>query len=352
MENLPKSSWIKSDHKRSAYQIALLAWYDQNMRELPWRENPSLYKTVISEFMLQQTRVATVLPYFQKWITQFPDFVSLSQASEEKVMKAWEGLGYYSRARNLQRLAKIAAAWKEPPPTLEEWQKLPGIGPYIAAAVTSISLNKPEAVCDGNVVRVLSRVFAIEDRFKDGATAQKKIRPLAQFLIHQDRPGDYNQAVMELGATVCHRSSPLCSTCPILSYCKSGKHKDWNKYPVILPKPKKTATIRRYWVENADQIILYNSQKNRLQGVLELPEDLPNNPGISEQETKLLATRKRTIGQVEYTEEIYKLLNHRLFQKPLPKGYQWIKWSEINRFTLSGPHRKWISELRYIKDPP
>ena len=130
MENLPNSSWILSKKKRLAYQIAILSWYDQNKRELPWRGNPTLYKTVISEFMLQQTRVTTVLPYFENWMIVFPDFFSLSQASEKRVLKAWEGLGYYSRARNLHLLSKIAVQW-EAPLTLDDWKNLPGLVPTL-----------------------------------------------------------------------------------------------------------------------------------------------------------------------------------------------------------------------------
>ena len=139
--------------------------------------------------MLQQTPVSTVLPYFENWMRKFPEFQALANASEEEVLKAWEGLGYYSRARNLHKLAKIAANWETPPQTLKEWIALPGVGPYIAAAVTSIAQGKSEAVCDGNLVRVLSRIFAIHQEFKDGATAQKKLQPIAQSLIDPDRPG-------------------------------------------------------------------------------------------------------------------------------------------------------------------
>ena len=126
-----------------------------------------------------------------------------------------------------------------PPLTLDDWKNLPGVGPYIAAAVTSIALGQKQAVCDGNVVRALTRLFAISESFKDGSTAQKKIRPVAQALISGERPGDYNQAIMELGATICHRSSPLCSICPVLTHCKAGKSGEWMNYPALTPKPKK-----------------------------------------------------------------------------------------------------------------
>ena len=346
MENSLKVTWIRSEKKLGQYRIALLNWFDEQRRDLPWRQAPSLYKTVVSEFMLQQTRVSTVIPYFNNWLNKFPDFYSLSQANEKDVLKAWEGLGYYSRARNLHKLSKTATKWKRPPISIKEWQSLPGVGPYIASAVTSISLDQPEAVCDGNVVRVLSRIFAISEVFKDGATAQKKLRPLAQKLINSGRPGDYNQAVMELGATVCHRLSPLCSICPILSYCESGRKGDWADRPQIARKAKKTASILRYWVESQSSLLVHTSQKNRLQGIYELPDEIPCSENFTDLNSQVLAIRKRTIGRVEYTEEIHQPHKTPLLPDPLPSGYAWMKWSELENYTLSGPHRKWIEELR------
>ena len=151
----------------------LLAWYDEHQRPLPWRTQPSLYRTVLSEFMLQQTQVATVLPYFDRWLQKFPSFDILAAAEEAEVLKAWEGLGYYSRARNLQKLARELASMDAPPTTYAEWIKLPGIGPYTAAAVTSIAFQQPEAVVDGNVIRVLARITADDSLHKDAAAATK-----------------------------------------------------------------------------------------------------------------------------------------------------------------------------------
>ncbi len=352
MENLPKTALINSETKLLEYQKSLLQWYDHNQRDLPWRRSPSLYKTVVSEFMLQQTRVSTVIPYFENWLKKFPDFPSLAHAPEEKVLKAWEGLGYYSRARNLHKLARIAESWDTPPQSLEEWKQLPGVGPYIAAAVISITFEKLAAVCDGNVVRVLSRIFAISENFKDGATAQNKIRPIAQSLISPNRAGDYNQAIMELGATVCHRSSPLCSVCPLLGVCHSGTSGDWVSYPSILPKPKKSAKINRYWIEQNNHILLYTSEGNRLGGIWELPHQIPFGDDLGEIEPSHLKTRKRTIGNTEYTEKIFEIQIDSPISIPLPIGYKWVKWSQINKFTISGPHRKWIEEIKSSKDLP
>jgi A/G-specific adenine glycosylase len=195
------------------------------------------------------------------------------------------------------------------------------------------------------VVRVLSRLFAISETFKDGATAQKKLRPLAQKLINTGRPGDYNQAVMELGATVCHRSSPLCSICPILSYCESGRKGDWADRPQIVRKAKKIARIRRFWVEYKRSLLVHASKKTRLQGVYELPDKLPYSGNFTDLNSQVLAIRKRTIGSVAYTEEIHQPYKTPPLPDPLPSGYAWMKWSELKNFTLSAPHRKWIEEL-------
>ena len=236
----PKSEYFKlTENELTEFRSEILSWYNQHKRKLPWRTDPNLYKTVVSEFMLQQTRVITVLPYFKKWLKTFPDFRSLAKAREEKVLKAWEGLGYYSRARNLHRLAKIAATWEHEPQDLESWKSLPGVGPYIAAAVTSIAFNQAEAVCDGNLVRVISRIFVIDTVFKNGGAAQKQLQWIAQILIDEDHPGDFNQAMMELGATLCLPKGPLCTVCPILKFCSAGQTATAEKFPVISKKAKK-----------------------------------------------------------------------------------------------------------------
>lgn len=338
---------LKDPQRLKSFREALLAWYDDYKRELPWRSEPSLYKTVVSEFMLQQTRVATVLPYFERWMNMFPDFTALAKAPEDGVLKAWEGLGYYSRARNLHKLARQVDSWETIPVDAKAWQALPGIGPYVAAAVTSISFGQTEAVCDGNVVRVLTRLFANDELFKDGATAQKKLRPLAAELLDANRPGDYNQAVMELGATVCHRQSPLCMTCPVIDDCKGGKTRDFARYPNLAKKKKSKQKITRYWIESEDGLLLCSAAEGsaRLAGIYELPEILP--PELEEDAPKVnpLATKKRTIGQVDYEEDIFRLEILECTKNTLPEGYRWVRWAELDDLTLSGPHRKWIKEL-------
>ena len=314
---------------------------------MPWKEEKNPYFIWLSEIILQQTRVEQGLQYYLKFKKHYPTVFDLANAPEDKLMKDWEGLGYYSRARNLHKLAKIAATWESPPETVKEWKELPGVGPYIAAAVTSIALGKAEAVCDGNLVRVLTRIFGIDEEYKDGATAQKKLQPLAQYLINSDRPGDYNQAMMELGATVCHRQSPLCLTCPVVNFCDSGRTGKAESFPRIQKKKNKKKSIQRYWVESGENLLLFTdlNSKNKLSGIYELPWEIPIGFKHNADEVESMGIRKRTIGNVDYEEEIIRASNFDTTKEELEDGYLWADREKMKDITLSGPHRKWIEEI-------
>ncbi len=345
--NLPKQSKLSDPESRVAFGEKLLAWYDEERRELPWRKDPSLYKTVVSEFMLQQTRVTTVLPYLERWLQQFPDFSALAAADEETVLKAWEGLGYYSRARNLRKLAKEIVALEEIPTDAKSWEGFPGIGPYVAAAVTSISFGKPVAVVDGNVVRVLSRLLSIDDQFRDGASAQRQLRPIAQDLINEDRPGDYNQALMELGATTCHRQTPLCTVCPVLQFCRSGSRGDAERFPRIAKRKIDRVTVERLWVVQDGCLLLRRtpSESKRLAGLMELPrpEEAPSLP--KPRKNKLLTIKKRSIGNQAIEERIYEAtLPQEINLDDCPDLFL-MPVQDLDTVTLSAPHRKWVKDL-------
>jgi A/G-specific adenine glycosylase len=199
---------------------SLLDWYRRNRRDLPWRKEKNPYKTWVSEIMLQQTRVDTVVPYFERFMEQFPTLEALAEAPEEQVLKAWEGLGYYSRARNLHAAVKevVANYGGKVPDDLERISKLKGIGPYTAGAILSIAYDKKAPAVDGNVMRVFSRLFALTDDIAKVST-RKKMERLAETLIPDEAPGDFNQALMELGALICSPTSPQCLFCPVLSVC-------------------------------------------------------------------------------------------------------------------------------------
>jgi len=338
--------------RRVPFQAALHAWYRVHQRKLPWRDAPSLYKTVVSEFMLQQTQVATVLPYFDRWLRELPDFATLAAASEAKVMKLWEGLGYYSRARNLHKLAQAVAARPVPPRTPAEWRELPGIGPYTAAAITSISFDEPAAVVDGNVVRILARLTGEGRLFRDGSAAVKHFTALADALVVGSHPGTHNQAMMELGATVCLRQNPLCLVCPVAEFCIARRGGDPGKFPRLRPKQIERKQVARIWCEHRGRLLLRrgDAKAKRLAGLYELPEasDLGlANPG----EKSLLAVKRRAITRFQITESIYVVKSTAPLLKHIAKetALGWVPLNRLDQISLSGPHRRWVAELLSAK---
>lgn len=208
----------------SEFADFILAWYQDHKREMPWRGEKDPYKIWISEIMLQQTRVDQAWPYFENFMKLFPTVFDLAEADQQQVLKAWEGLGYYSRARNLHAASKMVAEDFEGklPESYDEIIKLKGIGPYTAAAITSIAFGKPNAVVDGNVIRVITRYYGIEDDVRSSKTT-KQVQHLVNDLISQNHPADFNQAMMELGATVCSPTKPDCLNCPIQTGCVATK---------------------------------------------------------------------------------------------------------------------------------
>ena len=330
---------------KAGFQRALLAWYRVHARPLPWRQNPSLYQTVVSEFMLQQTQVKTVLPYLARWLVELPDFVALAAAPEARVLKLWEGLGYYSRARNLHKLAQAVAALPAPPRTPAEWQELPGVGPYTAAAITSISFGEPAACVDGNVVRILARLTAETTPYRDSASAARAFAPLAAALLPASHPGDHNQAMMELGATVCLRHYPLCLTCPVLKFCAAGQHGDPENYPKLAAKKMEQLAVTRVWIERKGALLLHLSATTarRFANMHELPTAAQ--AGLTEARAaggKLLAKKRRGITRYQITESIHAAPAPR---GKLPAGLVWIPLASLDTITLSGPHRRWVKEI-------
>jgi len=213
-----------------ALRRKLAAWYAGAKRDLPWRRTTDPYAIALSEIMLQQTQVVTVIPYYERWLKLFPTWSSLAEAKEHDVIKAWEGLGYYRRARNLHALAKaVMGRSGEMPRTELELLALPGIGPYTAAAIGSIAFGLPLAVLDGNVMRVLTRLLALPDDIARPQTRAKLQRIANEFLETRD-PSTHNQAIMELGATVCLPRKPMCLICPLSDACRG--HDRAEEFPV------------------------------------------------------------------------------------------------------------------------
>ncbi|MEX0890508.1 MAG: A/G-specific adenine glycosylase [Balneolaceae bacterium] len=264
-----------SPHSKHFPARELLHWFEQQGRKLPWRETKNPYAVWISEIMLQQTRVDTVIPYFERFISEFPTVAELAEASRQDLLRCWEGLGYYSRARNLQDAARelVTAHDGKIPATYEELIRLKGIGPYTAAAISSISFGEPRAAVDGNVIRVLSRYFQIEEDIRKSGT-RREIQSLADAVLAPERPGDFNQALMELGATVCRPSSPDCSSCPLKAHCLSYRTASTDRIPYkskVTPVPHHQIAVGIIFNPENQVLIALRPEDAMLGGLWEFP---------------------------------------------------------------------------------
>jgi A/G-specific adenine glycosylase len=304
----------------------LLAWFDAARRDLPWRQSNDFYRVWLSEIMLQQTRVEAVIPYYQEFLARFPDIDALAKADESAVLAAWSGLGYYSRARNLHSAAKRVAA-QGLPANYDEVRALPGVGPYTAAAIASIALGQPCAAVDGNVTRVVSRLT-------NGAS---EIQQTAQTLLDTARPGDFNQAMMELGALVCVPLVPRCGACPVAEYCAARAAGTERELPVRSKKPRaRQVALDLVLLERGSQIFLVRraGDERRLAGFWELPE-------------KKLFPRLRGLVDREFT---HRIVNDRIQVKVwkarqpklLPAG-TWFERDRLNAIPLTTISRKAIT---------
>ncbi|PDO11393.1 MAG: A/G-specific adenine glycosylase [Candidatus Reconcilbacillus cellulovorans] len=253
----------------------LLDWYRRHRRDLPWRRTRDPYRIWVSETMLQQTRVETVIPYYERFLERFPTVADLAAAPEADVLKAWEGLGYYSRARRLHEAAKVIVERYGGvfPDDAAAVAALPGVGPYTKGAVLSIAFGRPEPAVDGNVMRVLSRFFLIRDDIAKPAT-REKMEALARRLIPEDAAGDFNQALMELGATVCVPKAPTCLVCPVMERCGAYLAGEEEELPVkAKAKPPRTERRLVAWIVDGEGRLLIRRRPERglLAGMWELP---------------------------------------------------------------------------------
>jgi A/G-specific adenine glycosylase len=259
----------------SEFSDFILKWYQENKREMPWRGEQDPYKIWISEIMLQQTRVDQARPYFENFMELFPTVFDLAKAGQQQVLKAWEGLGYYSRARNLHAASKMIVEDFDGklPESYDDIIKLKGIGPYTAAAITSIAFGQPNAVVDGNVIRVITRYYGIEDDVRSSKTT-KQVQALVNDLISEDEPADFNQAMMELGATVCSPSKPDCLNCPIQSGCIATKIAKTDVIPYkskAKKKPHKVIGVGIIEREDGKLLIALRPEDAMLGGLWEFP---------------------------------------------------------------------------------
>ncbi len=290
----------------------LLAWYRENARTLPWRGSKDPYRIWISEIMLQQTRVEAVKPYFRRFLEELPDIESLAKVPEERLLKLWEGLGYYSRAKNLQKCARILMETYggKMPEEFGEILKLPGIGSYTAGAIASIAFSIPVPAVDGNVLRVTARVLG--DRTDIAKPSfKKRIESLLKTTMPQEHPGDFNQALIETGALVCvPNGEPKCLVCPLASLCKAGRDGMYREIPWKAPKrARKKEAFTVLVLEREGQIAL---RKRPPSGLLASLYELPNEPGRLEEKDlpEAFGFEKGEILSVEPLPEAKHIFSH------------------------------------------
>ncbi|MGM0523392.1 MAG: A/G-specific adenine glycosylase [Bacillota bacterium] len=342
------------------FRHQLIEWYQIIKRDLPWREDQDPYKVWVSEIMLQQTQVDTVIPYFNNFIEQFPTPVVLAEADEDEVLKAWEGLGYYSRARNLHAAVKeVAASYDGNVPTdKEQLQSLKGIGPYTLGAIMSIAYGEPEPAVDGNVMRVLSRVFIIDEDIKK-VTTRKIFEALVRQLIDLNRPSDFNQGLMELGALICKPSQPKCDICPLKSVCLAHKEGIETTLPVK-SKAKKQRQEQFYVpvIESLNGHVLI--EKRPSEGLL---ANLYQFPMIEQSQTDIELLIDYVSARYQSPLEGYEpllpvkhIFSHLIWSLVpikfttkttflVEEHQQWVKKDELSQFAFPVPHQKILQQL-------
>jgi A/G-specific adenine glycosylase len=318
------------------FRRALLAWYDRNKRDLPWRRTRDPWAIHVSEIMLQQTRVAAVLPYYERFLNRYPTPEVFAHASESDVLACWAGLGYYSRARNLQRAARRITEAGRYPTDHDSIRELSGVGAYTAAAIASIVFGEARAAVDGNVLRVLGRVTADKGELRNTET-RARLSAQAQLLLDRRRPGDFNQAMMELGATVCLPRSPHCAECPVATWCEARALGLQNELPVKGARPEPNDVDRRLLIVRRNGSILLRrlaADSPRLAGFWELPEPehLPS------------ARALREIGEFRHTivstNHCCRVLQASTGRKPADGVCQWTPLASLKSLPLSTMARK------------
>ncbi len=293
----------------------LLSWYDQNARPLPWRGNHDPYIIWVSEIIFQQTRIEQGTGYYLRFVARFPTLASLASADEDEVLRLWQGLGYYSRARNMLYTARLIQDQMggKFPDVFDSIRTLKGIGDYTASCIASICFNQVHAAVDGNVYRVLSRLFA-EFLPIDSPAGKRRFKQLAQELISADRPGDFNEAMMDLGATICKPRLPMCPDCPLKDFCRAHKMMRETEFPLKKPAKKNAGSILNYFlVQTGDQILI---RKRQGKGIWEGMYELPMLEGDLDQDSLVAECRELWGITADSPSEIYRI-KHQLSHKNL-----------------------------------
>lgn len=317
---------------RRSIAAELLDWYGSHHRDLPWRRTTDPYRIWVSEIMLQQTRAEAVIPYYERFLARFPSAAALARASEQEVLACWSGLGYYSRARNLHKAAALVSGAF--PAEYEAIAQLPGVGDYTAAAIASIAFGLPHAVVDGNVMRVVARVTS--DAADIGAARTRaRFREIAQQWLDPARAGAFNQALMELGATVCLPRAPRCSVCPLQTDCAARRLGRTSELPVKL---RKTAPVKIESavavVERGGRILMWQrgADSGRMAGFWELPaiEQVPELKNV-----RVLGTFRHTITHHHYRVTVQVGAIGRA-----PRGLRWVPLAGLQALAISTTARK------------
>ena len=317
----------------------ILNWYRKNKRDLPWRRTRDPYRIWISEIMLQQTRVAAVIPYYERFLERFPDVPALRSAEEHDLLAAWAGLGYYSRARNLQKAATKILDLGGFPSDYQSIRGLPGVGDYTAAAIASMAFDLPHAVLDGNVIRVLSRLTG-ESGNVDSTVVRRRLRAVADSIIDSRHPGDFNQGLMELGATVCLPKQPQCLLCPLARDCRARQSGRQNELPLRAARPGPIdVEIQLLMIEKAGKILAWKrpAESRRLAGFWELPERAQV-PRARVQST--IGRFRHTIVNTNYSYNVFRATVVRA-----PAKFHWLSKEQLHEFPLSTAAKKALACL-------
>ena len=353
--------------KLKNFHQALLSWYKQTQRDLPWRRSRDPYAIWVSEIMLQQTQVQTVIPYFNKFMEQFPTIAALAEADINQVLKAWEGLGYYSRARNLHKAAQMILSDFSGalPQSVSQLKKIPGIGAYTAAAILSIAFNEAVPAVDGNIKRVFSRLKMLKLPINQ-ATSLQKFQNLAAELMNNSEPGQYNQALMELGALICKPQQPACEKCPVSNFCLAYENETVAHFPIVLKKAKvPTQNIAIGVVLKEDSFLITQRKLSGLLGGLwEFPggkieqNEEAKTACIREirEETNLkievishLTTVKHAYTHFKIVMEVF-LCQYLSGEVQLtgPVDYNWVTYAQFNDYAFPGANHKFLPLLQNI----
>ena len=340
--------------KAAKFRRALAEWFARERRNLPWRRERSVFSAVVSEFMLQQTTVAAVIPYFENWMRRWKNFDELARADVQDVLRAWEGLGYYSRAKNLHALAQRIAAAKRIPASVAEWRDFRGIGAYTAAAIASIAQGIPAAVVDGNVVRILARISGDERVFRDASAAAAEFAALADALLDRANPGTHNEAMMELGALVCSRRAPRCTSCPVRDFCAANARGNAETLPRFVPKKMKKREVERLLCRRGNALLLVRrtAGTRRLRDICEFPLAADFRvPARIRKSWKIVFEGRRGIAD-ELIRERFRLVPANAaetlaetFRREAGTHAFFAEISALDTLVFSGPHRKWLAAL-------